>query len=357
MSNPDDILFEQRGVAGIITLNRPAALNAVTDDMLTRLNGQLDTWMAADAVERILIKAVPGRAFSAGGDIRHLYDRGREGAFDFDFFAREYALNARIAALQKPYIALVDGIAMGGGVGVSFHGSLRVGGEAMAFAMPEVGIGFFPDVGGSYILSRLPGKLGLYLGLTGTRLKQADALWAGLITHACASDQLADLETALISAPTVDDALSVAGCRTQDDETDAPIVSAMPFINQVFAATTVEGIVANLEAMAGTEGEAWAEKTLSALRTKSPTSLKIAFRQITYGADQTMADCMRMEYRILRRLLPGPEFYEGIRAAIIDKDNAPRWSPDSLNEVTDATIDTYFEPLPLELELPLGANA
>ena len=166
--------------------------------MLDALNSQLDVWEKDDAISRVIIKAVPGRAFSAGGDIRHLYERGLKKDYDFEFFANEYRLNARIAKFPKPYIALVDGIVMGGGVGVSFHGSHRVAGEGIGFAMPEVGIGFFPDVGASYFLSRLEGSLGIYLGLTGLRVRQSDALWCGLATHACRSEDFISIGTGIV---------------------------------------------------------------------------------------------------------------------------------------------------------------
>ncbi|MEL6735431.1 MAG: enoyl-CoA hydratase/isomerase family protein [Pseudomonadota bacterium] len=354
--NSDDIRFEQKNRAGFITLNRPEALNAVTDGMLSALSAQLDVWEHDASVERVVIKAVPGRAFSAGGDIRHLYDCGVAGDFDFAFFAREYALNARIARFSKPYIALVDGIAMGGGVGVSFHGSHRIGGDRMAFAMPEVGIGFFPDIGGSYLLSRLPGRLGLYLGLTGERVKRDDALWSGLITHSVKSSDYEQLEERLSTSSSLDNALE--GLTTGDDigsNEDGPLQALLPWIDEAFEEANVEVILERLNAMEGEAGDkgAWASKTRTTLQQKSPTSLKIAARQIEAGANLSIEGCMRMEYRILKRILPGPDFYEGIRAAIIDKDGQPAWTPDAIDAVSDAVIDGYFAPLPPEHELTL----
>ncbi|MEP1206004.1 MAG: enoyl-CoA hydratase/isomerase family protein [Rhizobiaceae bacterium] len=348
MTPGDDILFEARGCAGLITLNKPETLNAVTDAMLTALNAQLDAWETDPAIKHIMIKAMPGRAFSAGGDIRHLYDCGVAKEYDFDFFAREYVLNARIRKFPKPYIALIDGIAMGGGVGVSFHGSHRVAGDNIAFAMPEVGIGFFPDVGASYFLSRLPGKIGLYLGLTGDRVKQSDAVWCGLASHGCHSADLAALEEELCQSDEPEAVLERHHQQFLQRSTEAgPLEQAKNWINSHFGASSVGQIVKNLQkaAVDGGVDADWASKTLQTLEQKSPTSLEIAFRQITRGADLDIDGCMKMEYRILRRILTGTEFYEGIRAAIIDKDRSPKWQPDRLAEVNGDHIEHHFQDL------------
>ena len=343
MLDSNEIRFEKRGRAGVITLAKQEALNAVNDRMLSGVSHHLDEWEYDASIECVIIKATPGRAFSAGGDIRHLYDCGVVGDYDFDFFAREYALNARIHAYPKPYIALIDGIAMGGGVGVSFHGSHRVAGDKIAFSMPEVGIGFFPDVGGSYLLSRTPGHLGVYLGLTGSRLKQQDCFASGLATHACRSEDLAALEDELCRSDAVDDTLD-AFCL--EPRTGANH-EQLPWIDKVFNAPSVEAIVDRLNKQRLGEGDEaqWASKTLEGLLSKSPLSLKVAFEQIKRGKDLSMADCMRMEYRILRRILPRTDFYEGIRAAIIDKDAKPSWDPASLDDVDDLTVGSFFDDL------------
>jgi len=347
--NPD-IQFATRGCAGLITLDKQETMNAVTAAMLQQIDHHLDVWENDDRVSRIIIKASPGRAFSAGGDIRHLYERGIAKDYDFDFFAHEYQLNARIASFSKPYIALIDGIAMGGGVGVSYHGSHVVAGGSHTFAMPEVGIGFFPDVGGSYLLSRLPGKLGLYLGLTGERVKQGDAVASGLADYACASERLTELEDKLCEGGGVDEVLS----SSSEVAEPGPHMNNLDAINAVFSHPDVSGILKALEKWADLDDEnsTWAQKTLDQLHHKSPTSLEIAFRQIERGADLSMDDCMRMEYRILRRILPEQDFYEGIRAAIIDKDGAPQWQPSSLTDVDLNTIELHFSSLgEQELEL------
>ncbi len=350
MAGVDDIRFEIIGRAGVITLAKPETLNAVTDSMLSAISEHLDLWEHDNRVEHVVIKAVEGRAFSAGGDIRHLYQCGISGDYDFDFFAREYALNVRIHHYPKPYIALIDGIVMGGGVGVSFHGSHRVAGENIAFAMPEVGIGFFPDVGGSYLLSRLPGRLGLYLGLTGSRMKQADCVTTGLATQTCRSRDMQELETELCATEnlqqTLDSFASTTWELSQFDD--------MQSVDEAFSAASVEEIIQNLRRMSKVTGQAeWANKTLETVSQKSPTSLKVAFEQIRRASQLSMADCMRMEYRILRRILVMPDFYEGIRAAIIDKDNDPNWSPGKLESVSGEAVMRHFAPLgDLELVLP-----
>lgn len=348
MNSNSDILFETCGRAGIITLNRPQALNAVTDSMLGALNEQLDVWESSPAIERVLIRAVPGRAFSAGGDIRHLYESGLRGDYDFDFFAREYRLNARIAQFPKPYIALIDGIAMGGGVGVSFHGTFRIATENLAFAMPEVGIGFFPDVGASHILPKLPGHLGLYLALTGDRVKTSDALWSGLATHMCPSDRQDELFKLICEAESLESALErfLVQAKPSDDD-HGPLQTASEWIDRHFAGVSVLEIVDALEKTASGAGlEAdWAKSTLETLLQKSPTSLKIAFHQIRSAVGLDIGQCMQMEFRILKRILTGTEFYEGIRAAIIDKDRRPNWQPSRLQDVDQATIAAHFAQL------------
>jgi enoyl-CoA hydratase/carnithine racemase len=335
----DEIGFGREGRAGIVTLTRPKSLNAVTHRMVLALERALDAWRDDDAVAAVVIRA-EGRAFSAGGDIVDIYNAGRAGKPPVGFFADEYRLNTRIAAWPKPYVALIDGIAMGGGVGVSYHGSHRVVTEKAAFAMPEVGIGFFPDVGGSHLLSRLKGGFGLYLALTGARIRWGDQLRCGLATHAVRSDRLVELTQAIARDGRPDAALK-ALCETPPPETDEARVFA---IDKHFSLGSVDAVVASLEAAAGEDP--FAAEALAAIRTKSPTSLRVAFAQVAAGAALDMEECMRMEFRILNRMLEGPDFYEGIRAVVIDKDNAPVWRPPGLAEVGKAAVDRYFAPLP-----------
>ena len=339
--NPDDdIRFERQGQAGIITLNRPKALNAVTHAMVLALAKQLPEWEADDAVKVVIIKG-EGRAFSAGGDILDVYRAGQAGKPQFQFFADEYRMNAALRAFKKPYVALIDGIVMGGGVGVSFHGSHRVLGEKALFAMPEVGIGFFPDVGGSYILSRIKGGYGMYLALTGARIGPGDALHAGLATHTVRSEDLAGIEAGIAETGDPDGVLkgrTIAAPRSLDE---AQAVA----IGHHFTRGSLKDLIESLQ-QAAEGGDEFATATLETLLKRSPTSLHVAFRQITYGAALTMDECMKMEFRILNRMLTGKDFYEGIRAALIEKGGTPKWQPATLAEIDESDIEAYFAPLP-----------
>ncbi|TPL41339.1 enoyl-CoA hydratase/isomerase family protein [Mesorhizobium sp. B2-4-6] len=334
----DEIRFERPGKAGVVTLTRPKALNAVTHDMVKALGKALDAWEQDPGINVVVVKA-EGRAFSAGGDILHIYEAGRAGKPPVDFFADEYRLNARVARFKKPYLALIDGIVMGGGVGISFHGSHRVLTENAQFAMPEVGIGFFPDVGASHLLPDLGGYFGMYLGLTGNRIRYGDALWSGLATHTIKAEDQAGLldELATSNDPNAElrDFFVPAKRETERQDLDS--------IARHFSKGSLADIVASLEQAAA--GDAFAAKTLATLKTRSPTSLNIAWRQISAGSTLSMDECMRMEFRILNRMLAGHDFYEGIRAAIIDKGSTPKWRPAGLDEVDAAEIDAYFAPL------------
>lgn len=335
----DEIRFERLGKAGVITLTRPKSLNALTARMVAALSAALAAWEADADVELVVVKA-EGRAFCAGGDLHLVYEH-RNTAPAVAFFADEYRLNARIAHFSKPYVAMIDGIVMGGGVGVSFHGSHRVMTENAQFAMPEVGIGFFPDVGGSYLLSRLPDDFGVYLGLTGKRLRWGDALWAGLATHAVAAADLDGLLTRLCQGEAPQAALRDVS-RTPARETDD---GTLHLIARCFSAGTVEGLAGQLAEMAA-QGDAFAASTLAAIEARSPTSLNVALRQIGAGSMLDFDECMRMEFRIVNRMLAGHDFYEGIRTAVIDKGDRPRWRPSSLAEVEPEAVESYFAPLP-----------
>ena len=341
----DEIRFERVGRAGVVTLTRPQALNAVTHTMVKALARALDAWEHDPEVACVLIRG-EGRAFSAGGDILHIYEAGRAGHPPVDFFADEYRLNARISRLGKPYVALIDGIVMGGGVGVSFHGSHRVLTENAQFAMPEVGIGFFPDVGASHLLPALSGGFGMYLALTGSRIGQGDAVTCGLGTHAIkAADQNRFVETVCASGDPQD---ALRNLVTSAPRETGP--AKLAAISSHFSLPSLGDIVASLQRSAPDDD--FAAQTLSALGSRSPTSLHVAYREIEAGAGLSMDECMRMEFRILNRMLAGHDFYEGIRAAIIDKDKRPRWRPADLDGVDPAAIDAYFAPLgALELEL------
>lgn len=335
----DDIVFEQKGKAGIVTLNRPKALNAINHSMIKALARALKAWEADPQIAVVIVKA-EGRAFCAGGDILQVYDGGRAGNPPVDFFADEYRLNAHIARFPKPYVSLIDGIVMGGGVGISFHGSHRVMTENAQFAMPEVGIGFFPDVGGSHLLPDLGGSFGMYLGLTGNRIRYGDALWSGLATHTVQAEYLGGLIEQLAETGDAGTALREV-FKPAQRETDRAVLQAIALH---FSQPSLAELLQSLE-HAATSDE-FAAKTLATIRTRSPTSLGVTFRQITTGSTLSMDECMRMEFRIVNRMLSGHDFYEGIRAVLIDKGSTPKWRPATLDELDPAAIDAYFAPLP-----------
>jgi enoyl-CoA hydratase/carnithine racemase len=348
-----DILFERRGAAGVVTLNRPKALNAVTHAMVLALRTQLDRWVDDAAVTRVVITAAGDRAFSAGGDIRALYDLGKAGKHDeaLQFWRDEYRLNAAIKNCRKPYVALIDGITMGGGVGVSVHGSHRAAGDRFSFAMPEVGIGLFPDVGTTWFLPRMPGELGTYCALTGERLGIADAVAGGIATHHIPSARFGALLDGLTGTVSVDAVLAAFA----EPAGQGPIMQRKPAIDRLFAGDMVENILAALDREASSSGPdaEWAKKTAATMRTKSPLSLKLALAQVRRGKTWDFETCMRMEFRIVSRVIQGHDFYEGVRAVIVDKDNKPRWRPATLPEVDEAEVERHFAPLGAsELVLP-----
>jgi enoyl-CoA hydratase len=340
-----EILFERRGVAGLVTLNRPAALNAVTLGMVRAFTRQLKEWRDDPSVTRVVLTAAGGRAFSAGGDIRALYDAGTSGRHGdmLSFYGEEYVLNTIIKHYPKPYVALIDGIVMGGGVGLSVHGSHRVAGDRFSFAMPEVGIGFFPDVGATWFLPRLPGQLGAFCALTGERLDAGDGVAATIATHRVSSQRFGDLADALCNAVPVDATLA-AFAEPAGNGKLAPHRSA---IDRLFNNDRIEDILTSLDAGAknGTDAD-FARATAAAIRAKSPTALKLALAQMRAGTTLSFEACMQTEFRIVSRVIHDHDFYEGVRAVIVDKDNAPRWRPGTLAEVSDAEIARHFAPLP-----------
>ncbi len=342
----DDIIFEKRGLAGIITLSRAKALNALSHQMIVALSRALTAWEHDPEVHHVIVRA-DGRAFCAGGDIIGLYHAGKSGTPDYGLFFDEYRMNAQVARYPKPYIALIDGIVMGGGVGISVHGSHRVMSEKAVFAMPEVGIGFFPDVGGSYFLPRIVGHYGIYLGLTGERIRWGNALHAGIGTHGVASERFEELCEALVCRSDITTVFS------EFEQHPATEIDARTFetIDTHFAGEDVKSIIASLTNAART-GEAVAAAMLETIRKRSPTSVHVAFRQMVEGAGLTMDQCMRMEFRIVNRMLQGHDFYEGIRAAVVDRTSPPQWCPAELEQVTPGMIESYFAPLD-NGELPL----
>ena len=347
MTETDEVRFEQRGGTGVITLDRPKALNALTLDMIRAIMPQLQAWQADPGVMAVIIVGSGDRAFCAGGDVRAVYDAGRKGErLTAEFFRDEYRLNRMIHVFPKPYVALIDGITMGGGVGLSVHGSHRVATERTMLAMPETGIGLFPDVGGTYFLPRLPGKLGLFLALTGWRLDAADALYCGLATDFVHSDDIAALLDAFASAhwdPEIEpEALVdqlIDGLKAQAEP--AGLAEHRETIDRCFGGASVEAILEALDAEAGE----WAAKVAKIMRRQSPTSLKVTFAQVTKGAGMDFDRAMVEEYRLSQAFMARSDFYEGIRAVLIDKDQQPSWAPADLASVTPEIVEAHFQPL------------
>ncbi len=342
MDESMEVICERRGSAGLITLNRPKALNALTLTMVREMRQALEAWARDPAVTRVIVQGAGEKAFCAGGDIRRLTDLLKAGEKDeaLTFWREEYQLNIVIKRYPKPYISLIDGIVMGGGVGISLHGSHRVAGDRYLFAMPEVGIGFFPDVGATYALPRLPGQTGMYLALTGERVKRADAMMLGLATHAVASDGFGALRDALTGGEPVEEALN----RASLEPGPAPLAAEKPVIDSCFAAGSVAAILQRLDE-AASQGSEFAARTAAGMRAKSPTSMSLAFEQVRRGVSLDFEDAMKTEYRIVSRIGDGHDFHEGVRAVLIDKDGQPRWQPATLESVDKAVIERHFASL------------
>ncbi len=340
----NDIVLERRGPVALITLNREKALNALSHEMALQLHAWLRDFEQDDDVACVVVQGAGDRAFCAGGDVRLLYDEGRAGGtYPYDFYRDEYRLNSDIFHFPKPYVALMDGIVMGGGVGVSVHGSHRVATERTSFAMPETGIGLFPDVGGSYFLSRLPGKIGLYLALTGARMKAADAVYTGVCDVHVASDRLSALIDDLAAADYGGDAFAAVDKTISARASDPgePTLSYLRgAIDKAFAGDSLDNVMAGL---LENQKDEWALANHATMLAKSPTSMRIAFRQITSGANLSFDQCMHMEYRIACGCIEGHDFYEGVRAVVIDKDQQPKWRPASLADCTDEDVARYFD--------------
>jgi enoyl-CoA hydratase len=330
------IKAEKRGVLGLLTLDRPKALNALDHGMVAAVTAQLWAWAADDSIETVAIRGAGERAFCSGGDIRAAQQAVVAGSdAGIRFLHDEYRMNALIGAYPKPFVALIHGICMGGGAGISVHGSARLADASLSFAMPETGIGFIPDVGASYFLSRIPDALGMYLGLTGLPIGLGDALDAGLMTHAVAREDFDAVIDALAAgkdfAPFVRKAEKgqLAGHRQR--------------IATLFAGSSVEAILERLDR----DGSDFALATAQTIRTRSPTSLKLVFRQLRYARELSLRECLAMEFRLANRVLPSHDFREGVRAALVDKDRNPKWQPSSLAGVRD--LEPVFAPLRDEL--------
>ena len=331
--------YERRGAAGFILLDRPKALNALTLPMVRVIAEALADFERDARIERVVIASAGGRAFCAGGDIRRIYEQGKAGdhAAQLAFWREEYQLNRRIKRYSKPYVSLIDGIVMGGGVGLCVHGSHRVASENCVFAMPEVGIGFFPDVGATYALPRLAHRVGVYLAATGLRAETGDVVALGLAQGFVPSASFGALAEALEAPGSLADILA----RFAASPPPAKFMPEASRIESWFArfdrATILEALAADDSALA--------EAALAAMRGKSPTSQAIALRQMELGGTLSFEEAMRLEFRVVSRICRGHDFYEGVRATIIDKDQSPRWRPGADEPIEPAAIEAYFAPL------------
>ena len=336
-----DVLVLVEGGVGWLRLNRPKAIHALTHEMCSTMIEALLAWRENPAIKLVMIDHAEGRGFCAGGDIRMIAESGaQDGKAAAAFFHAEYQLNHLLFTYTKPVIAFMDGITMGGGVGISQPARYRIATERTVYAMPESGIGLFPDVGGGWYLSRLPGRTGAYLALTGSRVDGADCIALGLANHYIASDKLDAVKAALIADP---DQVDTIVNREQEEPPASKIVAQEADIDRLFASDRLEDIYAALAA----DSSEWAQKQLATLKTKSPQTCKVALRELKHGAGFTdFADEMRMEYRIGARVCRKHDFIEGVRALIIDKDNQPKWNPSTPEGVTEDLIDEIFAPLP-----------
>jgi enoyl-CoA hydratase/carnithine racemase len=336
-----EILTTIEGNAGVITLNRPKALNALSLSMIQDITRALLEWRDESRVRSIIVKSNSEKAFCAGGDVRSVYDAKLRGESDYlvDIFREEYLLNYIISVYPKPYISLMNGISMGGGLGISIHGSHRIVTERASLAMPEANIGFFPDVGSSYFLNRCPGELGTFLGVLGESISGEDALYAGLATHRVDSSELPVVYEALLKAEShsdVDDILQDAAGGQQE----CLLQEYQGLINRCFAYHTVEEIFEALQR----ESETIARDWLKASWKKSPTSLKIALAIMRRSKGMSLKDVLALDFTVSQHCVKGHDFFEGVRAVLVDKDNSPRWRPARLSDVTPEMIDGYFAP-------------
>ena len=327
---------EKRGSLGLLTLDRPKALNALTHGMIIGLATQLGAWASDNTIKTVAIQGAGDRAFCAGGDIRAVQQAAIAGRDDgMQLLRDEYHMNAAIGAFPKPYVALIHGICMGGGAGVSVHGRFRLADASLDFAMPETAIGFIPDIGSSYFLSRLPDEMGLYLGLAGERIGLGDALALGLMTHGVAKTDFEAVIESLAQGRAV--AQSIAPFVRK--VAPGPLQPHRRRIATIFSAASVEAILERLDR----DGSDFAHQTAQVIRMRSPTSLKLVFRQLREARQLDLKQCLAMELRLAVHMLKGHDFREGVRAALVDKDKNPKWQPASLAGV--GNLDVFFTPL------------
>lgn len=331
------------GKIGSITLNRPSALNAISAEMVVAISRKLHAWAEDDEIFAVIVQGAGERAFSAGGDLKELYYAGKENReLAMPFFREEYRLNEYINKYPKPYIPLLHGFTMGGGLGLSVHGSHVVVAETTKLAMPETRVGLYPDTGASHFLSRCPNHIGMYMGLTSNTIDYNDAIFCGLAEYIVPYNKFTDLVTALCATDLRDNAHLMV-TRTIEQFKVAPGDSAIAAqaqqIETIFNKPSVEEIFAALEQ----DNNTWTAEQLATLQQRSPTSLKITHRSINTGANLDISECMEMEFNLTTRVLEGHDIYEGIRAVLIDKSHAPKWQPARIQDVSDADIAKMFE--------------
>ncbi len=338
----NDIVFTREGALGVITLARTAALNALTLEMIQSCRQQLKKWEADKTVHAIVLQALPGKIFCAGGDVRWLYHQGQKNKNRaLQFFKQEYQLNYEISKVKKPFIALMNGLTIGGGVGISLHGSHRVTGASFSFSMPETGIGLFPDVGASYLLNQCPGKLGVYLGLTGNFLAAEQALAAGLVDFLAPDFDskliLSELQKLDLSAEPFD---QVSNFLKKFSQLPDPKVLTVLLdkINGHFNKNSVAEIVTSLLE----SKDEWCVQQAEILQKKSPLSLEITLCLLQKTRSFTLLECLQQDEILAENFLQGVDFYEGVRALLIDKDKSPQWSPRRLSEVSKTQVAVYF---------------
>ena len=341
MSESPDLTLDRRGRCGVATLNRPKALNAISYDMIARMEEAYIDWAGNPDVYGIVLRSENPRAFCSGGDIKALYEWRKAGKLDtiLDLYTSEYQHNWTLDRFTKPHVALMNGYVFGGGVGISLYGTHKVAGEKYRFAMPEAGIGFFPDVGASYFLPRLPGHIGLYLALTGAQIGRADAYALGLLTHCIDSKEFDAILNGMIEADPIDPALD----SRHVDPGPSPLLAMQDVIDRHFSLQTVEEILQSLDD-ADAEHAEWAQHAKKQMIANAQFSLKVDFHKVRNTGKPTLEQALTLDARIAYTFLTGDDFYEGVRALLIDKDGKPSWSPDTLSGISNESVLDCFKP-------------
>jgi enoyl-CoA hydratase len=344
-----DVVIGTDRAAGLVTLNRPRALNALTTAMRADIARAFPAWSRNPEIYAVVVASASERAFCAGGDLREMTEWGKNRRAEaVRSLAEEYALNWLLECFTKPTVSLIGGVVMGSGVGISLYGTHRVAAERYRFAMPETGIGLFPDDGVSWAFARMPDAIGMYLALTGRPVGRADAYRLGLVTHCIPASRFGEIRAGLADADTVDPILD----DRHEDPGPGELEEVWPAIARCFAQDTVEGIIDRLQAEPGAAAE-WAQGVVKDLAARSPTSLKITHRHVRLARDLDLRETLIQDFRLACRCLEREDLYEGVRAVLIDRDQAPRWNPARLQDLSEAMVEAYFAPLgTAELELP-----